>query len=162
MLQELSGRKERLESELSRLSEEFRGQQALTRQTPAQIQAALPAGAALIDLLEFVDYFPAAEKRGVARSEPHLIAFIVRSDRPIVACDLGPVQPIADAVDRWRAESAAEAPATGSNQTDVGRTANPSHPGGIGNPPHGEERIANPSYWGQALRRLIWHPLERY
>ena len=100
---DLTERKEHLEAELARRSAAFRRERAQQATTPGQLQAALPPGTALVDLLEYTHNEPPAEGKGRWRTEARLVAFVVRPDRPIVRLDLGPVAPIAAAVDRWRA-----------------------------------------------------------
>ena len=100
---DLTERKEHLEGELARRSAAFRRERAQQATTPGQLQAALPPGTALVDLLEYTHNEPPAEGKGRWRTEARLVAFVVRPDRPIARLDLGPVAPIAAAVDRWRA-----------------------------------------------------------
>jgi CHAT domain-containing protein len=131
-IRKLTERKEELESALSRLGAEFRGQQALLRPAPAEIKAALPADVALIDLLECVRDIPPPAGKGGITHERHLLAFVVRPDRPIRLADLGAVQPMAAAVGQWRSALTGEAAAPGPDQPDP----------------------------GAELRRLFWQPLE--
>ena len=102
-LVQLRDRKERLETELARQSTAFRRQQRSVR--PADLQAALPRGAVLVDFLEYRHLSTTSGKGTDPRSrlEPHLAAFVVRGEGQIVLCDLGSVTPIAEAIDRWRA-----------------------------------------------------------
>src|SRR5262249_55807506 len=60
-----------------------------------------------------------------------LTAFVVRPDRPLVQVLLGPVQPVADALDRWRTAVQRKSPVT------------------------------KPDGAGAELRRLVWQPLEK-
>ena len=99
---ELTERKEHLEVELARRSAEFRREQARRETTPERVQAALPDGVALVDLLEYTDSSPPPAGKGQWKRERRLVAFVVRPDHPIVRLDLGPVAPLAAAVDRWR------------------------------------------------------------
>jgi CHAT domain-containing protein len=98
----LTERQERLEAELGRRSAAFRRQQELRAQTPAGVQAVLPADAALVDLLEYTRYDPPPQGKGKMLEERHLAAFVVRPDRAVVQLDLGPLAPITQAVDGWR------------------------------------------------------------
>ena len=94
--------KERLEADLSQKSAEFQSEIARARQTPGQLQAVLPQETALIDFLEYTRI----TRRGNGKSDldqtPHLLAFVVRPDRPIQQIDLGPVELITAAIDHWR------------------------------------------------------------
>ena len=98
---DLTVRKEALEAELSRRSAAFHRERAREQTTPAQVQAALPRDTALIDFLEYTRFSPPAEGKGELRRERRLVAFVVRPDRPLVLLDLGPLGPIAAAVDQW-------------------------------------------------------------
>jgi CHAT domain-containing protein/Tfp pilus assembly protein PilF len=127
---ELSVRKDELEAELARLDADFRTSQAEARRTPEQIQAALPKETALVDLLVYIALRPSAEGRFGFEGERRVVAFVVRPDRPLARIDLGPIRPIVQAIDAWRAllVSAKSAPAA----SDPACT----------------------------LRRLLWEPLE--
>jgi CHAT domain-containing protein len=133
-LQELTETKEQLERDLSRRSSQFETQQKLARLTPAEVQAALPPATALIDFLEYTHSTPPIRGQGKEQKETHLVAFVVRPDRPIVRLDLGPSAPITSAVDQWRAVfvdfQPAQAPGTADSSFE--------------------------------LRRLVWQPLERW
>jgi CHAT domain-containing protein/Tfp pilus assembly protein PilF len=98
---ELTNRKEDLERELAAKSAEFRHAQETMRLTPEQLQHVLKEDAVLIDFLEFTDAKRAAPKER-PKLEQRLVAFVVRSGRPIVRVDLGPVEPLAKAADLWR------------------------------------------------------------
>jgi CHAT domain-containing protein len=71
-LQELRNERENLESELSRRSEPYRRLKQRKHLDAAQVAAALPAGVALIDLLEF----------STLHKQDCLLAFVLRNDRP--------------------------------------------------------------------------------
>jgi CHAT domain-containing protein/Tfp pilus assembly protein PilF len=128
----LSVRKDELEAELVRLDAGFRAEQAEARRTPEQLQAILPHGTALVDLLMYCAFQPPAQGKGRFHLERRLVAFVVRSDRPIARIDLGPLAPITWAIDDWQRLliSGKTAPAAG----DRART----------------------------LRSLIWAPLESH
>jgi CHAT domain-containing protein/tetratricopeptide (TPR) repeat protein len=96
---ELGGRKDRLEGALMRRSVEFRVQRAIAEVTAAQVQAALPAESALVDLLEYDHYSPPARPGDPPRWELRLAAFVVRPGRSVARIDLGPAASIACNVD---------------------------------------------------------------
>ena len=98
------------------------------------MQATLPPATALIDLLEYTHFTPPIQGKGKMQEERHVVAFVVRPDRPIVWLDLGPAAPIATAVDRWRAAFVDNQPAQGTGPADP----------------------------AVELRRLVWQPLERW
>lgn len=98
-LAELFRQKEELEQALASASQVFRQQMDTQRLSPERLQKILPKDAVLVDFLEYTRYAP-TEK--VFQRHRHLLAFTARRDGPLVAIDLGPVQPIAQAVDQWR------------------------------------------------------------
>jgi tetratricopeptide (TPR) repeat protein/CHAT domain-containing protein len=102
LIQELTDEKERLESELAGESAESRRKQAAARPTPAQVRDALPPDAVLIDFLEYSHDRPAPQEKGKWVTTTRLAAFVVRREQPVALIDLGPVKPIADAVEAWR------------------------------------------------------------
>jgi CHAT domain-containing protein/Tfp pilus assembly protein PilF len=84
---DLEERKERLESEISRRSAEFRaGSQAVTL---AAVQAAIPADAALIEMAVYRPFDPKAESNSEAYGEPRYIAYVLRQTGEIRWLDLG-------------------------------------------------------------------------
>jgi CHAT domain-containing protein len=99
-LEELTDRKERLERDLSAKSAAFRQ----SREPPdaERLRLLLPAGAALVDLLQYHHHAPSKEQKGRREFEERLIAFVARSDAPIARVELGPAAPIQQCVDRWR------------------------------------------------------------
>jgi CHAT domain-containing protein/tetratricopeptide (TPR) repeat protein len=101
-LAELTRERERLESDLAGRSKVFSRQRDVIRLTPVQLQKALPREVVLIDFLEYTHLSPSAKQIGHWRAERRLAAFLVRPNRPIEQIDLGPVQPIAAAVETWR------------------------------------------------------------
>ena len=117
-LEELTLKKERLETELAEKSETFRRERALSTLTPDAIQQALPPNAVLIDVLEYTHgtpptprvATPAGESEaGQAQPETppewqyerRYLAFIVRPGKPIVSVPLGPVSELAPPIDTW-------------------------------------------------------------
>lgn len=100
---DLTEKKEQLEAELARRSSAFRQQRERRQMTSADIQKALPAGTVLVDYLEFTFAVPHPDKKDQFQVDRHLAAFVVRSDQPVALLDLGPVAPIAQAIEKWRA-----------------------------------------------------------
>ncbi len=127
---ELSRRTDELEAELARLDAGFRAARAEARRTPEQLQAALPRGTALVDMLAYTAFQPPAQGKGKFQRESRLVAFVVRSDRPIERIDLGPMAPVQKAINEWRPILTA-----------------------------GKVKLATGDP-ARALRRLIWEPLE--
>jgi CHAT domain-containing protein/Tfp pilus assembly protein PilF len=128
-LAELSDRVEALQQQLSGINVEFRLERDQQRRTPDEIRKALPADAVLIDLLGNMYFQPASEKgkRGTWCSD--LIAFVVRAGQPVERVELGPAEPIQQAIEHWRRSFGAK---TGGDDP------------------------------GAQLRKLLWHPLEKY
>jgi CHAT domain-containing protein/Tfp pilus assembly protein PilF len=163
---DLTDRKEDLERDLATKSAEFRLDQEAARLTPEQLQRVLPKGATLFDFLEFdsepeqrqrvypgaplVEYLEFAgilrpETKGPSKRKRRLVAFVVRSDRPVVRVDLGPVQPLMAASDRWR-------------QSILGVPEEPSKA-----PPATPQIDAKPSRPPERLlRERLWNPLVPY
>ncbi len=127
---ELSRRTDELEAELARLDAGFRAARAEARRTPEQLQAALPPGTALVDMLAYTAFQPPAQGKGEFQRESRLVAFVVRRDRPIERIDLGPTAPIQKAINEWRPILTA-----------------------------GKVKLATGDP-ARELRRLIWEPLE--
>jgi len=94
---ELTLAKERLEADLSRSSAEYR--QARADVSFEDLQQALPANAALVDLLEHWQ-----QDRQSKEWSRHLAAFVIRRDRPVQMLPLGAVDQIATTIDQWREE----------------------------------------------------------
>ena len=96
-ISELTAHKEQLEGELAGRGAVFRALRTQDEVSPAQVQAALPHDAALIDLLEYTQFRPPPEGKWDLKLERRLLAFVVRPDRPLALLDLG-----GGAVDRHR------------------------------------------------------------
>ncbi len=126
----LSRLTDNLEAELARLDAGFRAARAEARRTPEQLQAALPRGTALVDMLAYTAFQPPAQGKGKFQRESRLVAFVVRPDRPIERIDLGPTAPIQKAINEWRPILTA-----------------------------GKVKLATGDP-ARELRRLIWEPLE--
>jgi CHAT domain-containing protein/tetratricopeptide (TPR) repeat protein len=101
-LDALRERKETLEADLGRRSAAYRAGRESARTGLEDVVAALPAGTALIDLIVYTHATPLPDTKLEFQSEPRLLAFIVRRDRPIVCVALGPEEPINHAVFAWR------------------------------------------------------------
>lgn len=130
-VRELLDRREKLERELLTQSPEFQAEVQRSQGSIVEIQKVLPPGSVLIDLIQYNAIAPQGESSEWSR-ELRLAAFIVRPDsRQITRFDLGPTEPIANLVRRWRETI------------------------GAGKSPAQDEE--NP---GVALRKLIWDPLQ--
>jgi len=100
-METLTEEKERLEGKLAGRSAAFRQEQELRNLEPAQLQAALPDNAVLLDFLEYTHRSPSPEKKGQWKTERHLVAFVVRRGA-LERVDLGPTAAVKKAVDDWR------------------------------------------------------------
>jgi tetratricopeptide (TPR) repeat protein len=113
-IQELTEEKERLEGDLARQSAAFRQERETEKLTPAHLQAALPPDAALIDFLEYTHSSQYDKGKRQWQFDRRLAAFVVRRDS-IQQLDLGPAQPITEAIDRWRRTTKRTRPVMGEN-----------------------------------------------
>jgi CHAT domain-containing protein/tetratricopeptide (TPR) repeat protein len=127
----LAERKEQLEAELSRASRLYQGFRAAESGDPwLRVLAALPADTVLVDYLEYTDARPSPDGARALPPGRRLLAFVASPEHRLACRDLGPVEPIAEAVAAWRR-----------------RLALRDHP------PDADGS-------GTALRRLVWDPLE--
>jgi len=100
-IQSLEVRKEKFEEELAERSAEFRADtRAVTLEA---VQAAIPDGAALLELAVFRPFDPRAERNAEAYGPPHYAAYVVRNQLAPRGFDLGPAVAIDEAVDALRA-----------------------------------------------------------
>lgn len=98
---DLSAEKEKLEAELAGKSAAFR--EARKPVTLEDLQAAMPADVALVDFLEYGHWTPPAKgTTGPGTRERRFAAFVVRAHGPVRLVNLGPVEPISEAIDTWR------------------------------------------------------------
>ena len=132
----LSDERARLERQLTERSAIYQTIQRRSRVGAAEIRAALPDGAALIDMVDYLHVESNSKGKGHSDSsrERHLAVFIVRPKfERITVIPLGPSKPLADLIDLWRAS--------------VGAGKVP--PAGVPDP-------------GVELRRRLWEPLAQY
>jgi CHAT domain-containing protein len=101
-LAELSKEVEALQESLARSSQVYRQAHATARLKPAQLAAALPKGAALVDYYWYRRRTPPTAGKGPWQYQQNLLAFIVRPGVDVERVDLGPVATIEAAVDNWR------------------------------------------------------------
>lgn len=99
-LAKLESQREELEAELVKKSQGYRAILSRRQRGPDDIRKSLASDAVLLDFAEFTNRTIAND--GALHEEKRLLAFCVRSDRPIALTDLGPVLPIYELVDRWR------------------------------------------------------------
>ena len=101
-LADLSDSVESLQQKLAGASAAFAEQRQQQRRTTAVLQQSLPAGTALVDILEYshFGYVRDLDKRPVWKHR--YTAFVLRRDKPIVWIDLGlAIEPII-AIQTWR------------------------------------------------------------
>jgi MYXO-CTERM domain-containing protein len=94
VIQKLREQKERLEAEESRISAKHRA--SATFITPRDVAAALPAGAALVEIAAYSPSAGAPPGKGSLR--PHYAAYVLRRDAEIRSVDLGEVAPLDDLI----------------------------------------------------------------
>jgi tetratricopeptide (TPR) repeat protein/CHAT domain-containing protein len=105
----LTDQREEIEKELSRRSSDFRREKELDALTPEKLKACLPRDAVLIDFMGYTHTSPGERKKtGEKHAERRLLAFVVRPEDPVAMIDLGPLEPLEDAIDAWRSDIAGE------------------------------------------------------
>ncbi len=100
--QDLEDQKEQLELKLAQLSQEFYRLRQRRQASAALVAQTLPPDAALIDFLEYFHHTPDPNRKGDWHFERRLLAFVLRRGGKPVLVQLGPVAPIATAVQGWR------------------------------------------------------------
>jgi CHAT domain-containing protein/tetratricopeptide (TPR) repeat protein len=115
--QDLEEQKEKLELKLAQLSQEFYRLRQRLQASPAQLARNLPQDAALVDFLEYNHGTPDPARKGHWRFQRRLLAFVLRRDGEPALMHLGPVEPIATAVQAWRLPITAIPPAPPDQKT---------------------------------------------
>jgi CHAT domain-containing protein len=130
----LSAERAKLERQLAERSAAYRTIRDRARIGSREVRAALPAGAVLIDVVQYLHLTAPTEMQNDPSGEQRVVAFVVRPERQDVAViPLGPSEALAELIDRWRSSyGAGKAPPTG---------------------------VADP---GAELRRRLWEPLARH
>jgi tetratricopeptide (TPR) repeat protein len=103
-VRELAETRERLEHELARQVPALAERRSRDQIAPADLERALPPRAAYVDLLRYTRYGfdPGKPGRAGMTRTPHYVAFVVRPGRPVRRLELGPAQPIEEALADWR------------------------------------------------------------
>ncbi|MFP6750919.1 MAG: CHAT domain-containing protein, partial [Pirellulaceae bacterium] len=106
-LAELNDKKERLETQLAKLSSQFRRSLELNEVDVAGLARVLPDQTALVDILKVTVWTRPKEGKGALNSEQHYEAFVVRRidaepGYSVQWVHLGSAIPIEDAVVNWR------------------------------------------------------------
>jgi len=99
---ELRNRKENLESQLARKSSAYRQAGTLDDLRPKSLAQQLAAGTVFVDFLVYTHFSPPINGKDNLQRQRRLLAFVLRRDAEPQRLDLGPVAPIAAAVDAWR------------------------------------------------------------
>jgi hypothetical protein len=94
--------KEELETRLATKSDTFRQYRDLRQATARQVADALPPHTALVDFLQYTHVGSPPEGRGKLTIEGRLLAFVLVRGREPVCVQLGPAEPITQAVRAWR------------------------------------------------------------
>jgi CHAT domain-containing protein len=98
----LEKEKEDLELRLAQQSAAYLRSLKLRQVNAAQVRAALPRGAALVDFLEYTHWSPPAAQKGRWKVEARLLAFVLTRERPPALVPLGSAKEIDAAVRAWR------------------------------------------------------------
>ncbi len=98
-LHQLMERKEALESELARKSAAFRQGRRLAQLSSEELAAHLPPHVVFVDFLVYSHIEPT---KGKAQAELRLVAFVLRRGHETVRLELGPVEPVEEAIETWR------------------------------------------------------------
>src|SRR5262249_27557520 len=111
-LQELTRDKERLERQLAEALPEFARQQKLDQSPHTRLLEALPDRTVVLDLVQFTRFEqdPQVKGKNGERHTPSYVGFVLARGRPVQRVDLGPAQPIDEAVAQWRKAIVARQP----------------------------------------------------
>jgi CHAT domain-containing protein len=103
-LRTLTADKERFERELAAELPEFAREQALARSPHSRLIEALPAGAVVVDLVAFHrgEQDPKIRSRKGRHATPSYMGFVLTQGQSVRQVDLGPAQPIDEAVRAWQ------------------------------------------------------------
>jgi len=99
-LSDLRWKKETLEAKLADRSAAFR--KAKESVTLPDVTAALPQNGTLVDFFEYSKAIPPAKQEGSWSHQRSLVAFVVSPSKPVRMFDLGPAEPVSQAIDTWR------------------------------------------------------------
>ena len=100
LVQDVNEQRQKLENDLSFASKDLQGQ--LTPVTIEQVQAALPEGAALVELYWYEPFNPKATGTENPWGTPRFVAYVLHRDGTIDFADLGEAKPIEDAAQALR------------------------------------------------------------
>jgi CHAT domain-containing protein/Tfp pilus assembly protein PilF len=120
-LSELTEEKERLEITLARRSAAFQKERERARLTARHIQKVLPAGVALIDVLEYRHSQPSKPHKGRFEFESRVLAFVVRAEKPLQVVEFGPAAKLNSAVESWRRSIRSSTPQSGDSEASLRR-----------------------------------------
>ena len=96
--------KEKLEREMAAAVPEFARKRTLEQGRHDDLLKILPQGTAVLDLVRFTRFEQDRQVKGQKgeRQTPGYVGFVLSKGQPVRMVDLGPAQPIEDAVSRWR------------------------------------------------------------
>jgi len=109
-IEELTKEKERRERELAEKSPNVA--KSLKEPRLDDLLATLPAGAALVDFVQYEHRSPAKDK-GKWTFENRLLAFVCRSSSGVTCVELGPLKPIEEIIGQWRQQTKEKYPKAG-------------------------------------------------
>jgi CHAT domain-containing protein/Flp pilus assembly protein TadD len=109
----LTADRDTLERGLVEKSARFRRENELEALTPDQLRKLPPPGTALADFFTYYRFVSAPKPGAGGKWEERLAVFVVRPDREIVRVELGPFDPIRDAIEEWRKDTKRRRPVRG-------------------------------------------------
>lgn len=101
-LEQLSSEIEQLQSELATLDAGPGKADHAQSLSVGELQKLLPAGALLVDVLQFESTLPPADGEKKPRRESRVIAFVLRADKPLVLVELGAAETLDAKIEKWR------------------------------------------------------------
>jgi len=103
-VQQLNDRKEDLERQLGRKLPSFAALKARDTLTPQELLPLLPGGTVVVDLVRYFRFEqdPRQPGKAGATSEACYLAFVLAKGQPLRRVELGPAQPVEQALDDWR------------------------------------------------------------
>jgi CHAT domain-containing protein len=121
LMRRLSDERAHLERQLTERSALYRALRTQSRPGGKEIQASLPNGTALIDLVDYLHLATIGNDRSAPAWEQRTAAFVVRPDKEtLVVVPLGPSKVLIGLIDRWRANFASGAvPSAGASEPGI-------------------------------------------
>jgi CHAT domain-containing protein len=103
-LYQLGDRRDAVQRELVNRSATYRKKLDTESLSAESLRRRLPKDVALVDFLQYHTQAESAAAASNAFPVPHLVAFVLRNDRPTALVRLGPLEPLEVALNQWRSE----------------------------------------------------------